>query len=373
LDVNLKEKQQHMNDHWSFRLVAKAKTISISNNELKRTLWEKWLFGAEAPLPGVPEHTKIDPTMIFDAANCREWLATKTEQCTSIASLKKIVKDNLGELIKMDEHFGVMEWIFLTEHFDSLMEERMRSLMLEVLPNIGEKRNIAKAAHAARLLSAGETALAQAKNIQGDMVSAANALQDISMSVTPSGKELSQMSTWMVLFHKRAENFAFVVADSEEQFQAFASSSSTPRRGGTRCLYGSDSLKFRYSRCRKNESGAPDEEDLKQLKQFRWCLNEAENKQVNEWLASKVLTTRDKIMNRQKALIDVERSIAAKRNGEGSEDQVVAAPPLKKVLQVENAKSVDMNDDDEVEDVHATSSEQVHSTGVLSFFGAKAM
>ena len=131
--ADLRQKKQHVNDHWSFRLFGKAKTISISNNELKRTLWEKWLFGAEAPLPGVPQHSNIDPSMIFDAANAREWLATKTEQCTSIASCKKVVKDNLEELCKMDSNFW-MEWMFLSEHYDSRMEEHMRSLMLEVLP-----------------------------------------------------------------------------------------------------------------------------------------------------------------------------------------------------------------------------------------------
>jgi hypothetical protein len=66
-----------------------------------------------------------------------------------------------------------------------MMEEKMRNLMLEVTPAIGERRVLANAVVAARALSVGPTCLAQKKSIQDDMMNAANALLDISTSSSP--------------------------------------------------------------------------------------------------------------------------------------------------------------------------------------------
>jgi hypothetical protein len=44
-------------------------------------------------------------TLIFDAGNAREWLEKQMVSCTSSESAKTIVKNNLEELLKMDEFF----------------------------------------------------------------------------------------------------------------------------------------------------------------------------------------------------------------------------------------------------------------------------
>ena len=249
----------------------------------------------------------------------------------------------------------------------------MRSLMLECLPDIGEKRSIAKAVPAARALSVGPVCLSQAAHIQTDMVNAANALLDVSTSSSPTGKELSQMTTWLVLFHKRIENFAWVNPDNDHEYQQFASSSSSVKRGTGRVLYGGDSIKFRLSRCKAVGSGQPEEQDLQQLKMYRWCLSEAESKQLDLWLSARVLSSRDRLMNRQKALRDAEKCIQAKRGSEDALEDKAPGPPLKKVSSKAPKKLQEDNDEEEEEAPPPVVEEPVAPTGLCSFFGAKAI
>ena len=51
----------------------------------------------------------------------------------------------------------------------------MRSMMLEITPPPGERRVLSKAVAASRALSVGPVCMAQKKNIQSDMMNAANA------------------------------------------------------------------------------------------------------------------------------------------------------------------------------------------------------
>ena len=104
LNAVMKQKLVHPLDA-EFRLVAKTKTVAISNGALKRTIWEKWLYGESSTLAGVPEHTAVEEALVFDAGNAREWLDKKMVTCLSAGSAKEIVKANLEELLKMDEFF----------------------------------------------------------------------------------------------------------------------------------------------------------------------------------------------------------------------------------------------------------------------------
>ena len=375
LNAVLKQKQVHPNDHWSFRLAASSKTIAISNGGLKRTIWERWLYGESTPLPNVPQHTKVCETLIFDAGNAREWLGKKMVSCTSSESAKTIVKNNLEELVKMDEFFW-QEASFLEEFYDQMMEEKMRNLMLEVTPAIGERRVLAKAVVAARALSVGPTCCAQKKSIQDDMMNAANALLDISTSSSPTSKELASMSMWMNVFHKRCENFQHVVMDAEYFGRCIkaAPGAQVPR---SRNLYGADALKYRFERCNKAALGAQDDQDLKELRQFKWMMSDKEGKALESWTAAKIVSSKDKIMNRQKALQNVEKNMAKDKRAMGDEpsQMAVMAPPLKKAAATEEPRLFEdlaVNEEDPrlfedcFEDI-------VADTGVLNFFGARAL
>ena len=71
----------------------------------------------------------------------------------------------MDELMKMTGFF-FLEAGFLFDHFDGLMEEHMRSLMLHTTPAAGERRVLSKAVVAVRALSVGPVCMAQKKNIQ---------------------------------------------------------------------------------------------------------------------------------------------------------------------------------------------------------------
>ena len=130
--------------------------------------------------------------------------------------MKKTVNGLSTELLKLDKSF-FLDIAFLNDHYDDLVETRMRDLMLECLPRPHERRSLAKAVIATRVLSTGPTSMAQRKSVQSDMANAANCLLDISQGQSPSALEVSSMSHWLVTFHKRAEAFAHVMAEGETQ------------------------------------------------------------------------------------------------------------------------------------------------------------
>ena len=368
LGATCKHPLVHPNDHWNFRLQAAQKTLAISNGSLARTIWEVWLFGQSTPIDGVTHFTKIDECLIYDAANAREWLGNKMKGVTSAVKAKDIVRSNSDELIRMDEYFG-LELEFLMNHFDALMEDRMRNLMLEVAPSPGEKRILSKAVAAARQLSVGPLALAQKTSIQTDMTTAANAILDMSTGSSPTSKELSQMTTWLLCFHKRCENFAHVVVDA-------AASCSSSSKSAKRHLFGAAAIQHRLKTCRDAPDGAQEDTDLKELRMFRWLLSDAELKELSSWTSSKVQTSRDRLMNRQKALQDIEKKAKAKRSQEKVDDQLqpLMAPPLKKKGKEKPEQGnpppvIDEDDERDAEDANGSN----ETSGLLSFFGAKAI
>ena len=157
-----------------------------------------------------------------------------------------------------------------------------------------------------------------------------------------------------------------------------ASVSASLARGSSaasRNLYGAAALRYRFERCQSAAAGLKDEQDLKELRQFKWMLSDIELKAVEEWTRSKVVTTKAKIMNRQKALNDVEKKVQEKKRLGDSADQsqLVVAPPMKKkalesratetTCDIENEDANDFDENGDCTDI----------TGVLSFFGAKAL
>ena len=78
----------------------------------------------------------------------------------------------------------------------------------------------------------------------------------------------------MVMFHKRCENFQHVIVDGEENSKGASSSGGFPsRRHGTH-FHGHEALRYRHERCAKVMVGHQNEQDLKELRQFRWMLSD---------------------------------------------------------------------------------------------------
>ena len=183
------------------------------------------------------------------------------------------------------------------------------------------------------------------------------------------------MSIWMQAFHKRCENFQHVVMDPDDALAL--SSASTAPRTKSRHVFGADALRYRLERCGKLPLGHQDEQDLKDMRQFKWMLSDIEMKALDSWTCAKVVSSKDKIMNRQKSLANVEARVEKekRRLGNGAEQSrlAVLAPPLKKNLVDEIiAPDEDLFGDEEfvTDDKNVDCTE---NTGVMSFFGAKAL
>ena len=246
--------------------------------------------------------------------------------------------------------------------------------MLEVCPEPNERRVLAKAVVAARQLACGPVAMAQRANIQNDMTNAANALLDISTSAPPSANELSKMTMWIQLFHKTAEKFCHVLTDADYIPPSGSNASMRPSSSGRKNLYGHDALSYMYDTALVLPLGSQDEQHLKQIRMFKWMLQEPQLKQLEEWTRSKIISSKDKIMNRQKALKDIEKQalMDKQRNESGDQTQIVA-PPLKKLAMT--SKQQDDDDADAHEEKHNEneSGDDCNDSGVLCFFGAKAL
>ena len=187
------------NDQWNFKLKCLTKSTAVSLGLVKRMPWERYIFGDTQAIPGCAQHTQLDQSLYFDSANAREFLDGKLQGWVTAESCKKTVTKFLPDLMKMDKEFW-MEQQFLVEHYDGLIQTRMRDLMLEILPKASEKRSLHKAVTAARHLSVGPLCMAQRKSVVDEMSSAANCLLDISQAQGPSLAQLEKMSHWIQTF-----------------------------------------------------------------------------------------------------------------------------------------------------------------------------
>ena len=312
---------------------------------------------------------KLDEALIFDAANAREFLATKLEGWVSVETCKKTVATYYDDLIMMDKHFW-LEASFLQEHFDSLIEAHMRSCMLDVMPAAGEKRVMAKACTAARTLATGPVAMAQRKSVIDDLSNAANALLDIGTCSGPTKDELQAMSHWLQCFHKRAENFGHVYAEDED-----AGGEKTRRS-----LFGRDAILYRWKMCCSQAAGCQDPVDMKEFRTFRWMLNAEEAKLVAAWQRQAVVSSKDKMaLSRKKALKDLEAEAEKekkRRQGDAgsAKDTRVMAPPLKsQVVVAPLQEPVPLKSKADERSEAEDEMSNVGDTGVLSFFGARAL
>ena len=183
------------------------------------------------------------------------------------------------------------------------------------------------------------------------------------------------MSYWIVMLHKRCQHFQHVAVDDESMAASVGASLARGSSSASKHLFGAQALRYRFERCQSLAAGQREESDLKELRQFKWMLTAIELKSVEEWTRSKVVSSKAKIMNRHKALNDVENKFKEnKRQGDnGDQSQCVIAPPLKRIALENRAldttceiKYEDGNDLDENGDC-------TEMTGVLSLFGAKAL
>ena len=174
------------------------------------------------------------------------------------------------------------------------------------------------------------------------------------------------MSTWMIVFIKRCENFAHVWADE---------SCEVAGKVARKALYGSEALRWRYDKCFRAQPQLPEANDLKEFRMFRWMLPSEENAQVQEWQREAVQTSRARIAaGNVKALEDMEAKTTKDKKmiiPDATSSALILAPPLKEKKKAKD-KSLDAEPEDEAVP-EAMEREDDRSSDVLSFFGAKAV
>ena len=187
----------------------------------------------------------------------------------------------------------------------------------------------------------------------------------------PTAKAVSKMSPFSILFLKKAEKFCVysTVAPSDD-------GKSAPRKV---VLTGYDALNARFEKFVGGHSD-PSSADLKEFRSYRWMLNEQQNTQVNEWQSAAVLSAKDKIQaEKKKAIADIQNAVAIPREPQPVTLEMSLVPPIVSKKK-KNQPRVDEGADKALEakkqkciDEEVEEEEDASSTGLISFFGSKAL
>ena len=90
-----------LNDHWAYPLEARLRSLAVHRVLVDRLPWEKVLFGAEAPIEGMPQTAMVDQELLVDCKNLRttmqealarypeastfaEWINIMSSQCSHL-------------------------------------------------------------------------------------------------------------------------------------------------------------------------------------------------------------------------------------------------------------------------------------------------
>ena len=356
--------QLNPNDEWNHRLQARVKTLCVSQCLVKRFPWEVALFGASAPLDGCPTTVSVPERLVLDIANAREFVFSKLgDGWNSLAKCRELVKTNLTEIKKADKSFWLDE-AFMNGPYDKLIDAKLKDQFLSLLPNEGERHSIAKTTSAARLFVTGPIVSAQCRMLEKELVDAVNLLQEVSECRGPTALEASRMKPWILQVLKKAEHFHHMYAE-------VIGGEGKKKKGN---VFGASAMDARFEKC---QSHGADAIDLKEMRCFRWLLSDDQDAKYEKWNTEAVLHSKDKLQNaKAKALKDVEeKRVEDKKRGSQSSTVLVPCPPLKSNKESAsssshlgaNAKAALQNEDEE------ENKEEEEETGLMSFFGARAL
>ena len=196
------------NDLWFNSREARIRTLAVSNKDVPRLPWERWLYG-EGAILGCPRTIQVPEAVIFDMSNCREFLLNKIAACQplTLEGCKRIMRQNSSECKLLDKHGFWCDEIFLDTQVDELLEAHCKNMVLSVLPSPTEKRDLAKAEVAGRMLLSGEVITAMKIGLQKELRHAWDLLTEVSEGRGPTAQEVARMSLWSQTFLKKAENF----------------------------------------------------------------------------------------------------------------------------------------------------------------------
>eukprot|EP00969_Alexandrium_andersonii_P092319 4076124-Alexandrium_andersonii.AAC.1 len=126
-----------LNDHWSYALEARLRTLAVHSNKVERLPWEVVLFGQDDPIAGLPDHVAIDLGLLQDMANTRKAVNASFAKFPGphdFQSMRKIVHAQLGHLKDYDKHFRI-ELSFLDHVAEQVAEDHVRQGIVNLFPD----------------------------------------------------------------------------------------------------------------------------------------------------------------------------------------------------------------------------------------------
>lgn len=352
------------NDLWFNTREARLRTLAVSGNHVKRMPWETWLFGT-SPIGGCPETIRVPDELTFDMSNCREFLLSKLDLISplTVETCRRTIRQNMQELKRLDANGFWMDSAFLNDSYDNLIEAHCKDLVLALVQEGKHMQSIQKAEVAGRLLLSGDVFTAQKMSLQRELKGALNLLTEIYSGRGPTAQEAARMSLWHTIFLKRCENFAMYEEEMAEGKLG---------RVKMHKWFGSDAIMKRYERA-EAQHGCKSPEDLKEFRSFTWLLSKEKQKIASEWQKHAVSTSASRLKETKANMLkDVEESCKNKRKVE-KVPAPITAPPLQKKqtpatsstdTQIVIAENSDCEDPQDAEE---------DETGLLNFFGARAM
>ena len=354
------------NDEWRFRLDSRIKTLAVSMKKVPRTPWEIMLYGEDGRIPNTPEFVDIPDSLLYDIRNARDYLLDVIGPgWQSVETLRATVESHLATTMKSDKTFWLEKEFFLPAGgpFDLAIDQHLKNCLLTILPSSGQTRSFGKGVAAARQLTTGDIVVAQKKTLVKELTSATSMMNDILDNQGPSSAEAAKLSDFAKLVLKKCENYCRVPVPSEL----------VERVGGRTTLSGGEGLKFLFEQMAEKKK-VQDSSDLKVLRSFKWMLSTEELRTFDEWEREAVLNARDTMQaSKNQAIKDLEKELAAPAAAKRTAAKEVAAPPLKEKrtsaasagLAMAAKKAAAMPQKEEA--VSDTPS------GLLSFFGTKAL
>ena len=359
-------KGNHPADQAQERLLARIKTLAVSDNKVQRYPWEQHLYGTQV-LPGAPQCNTLPENVYFDLANARDYMVGCLGTGWQTVATMKATVSKFAAHAKLLDHTFWMDEYFLVHQYDRLIATHLENCLLQILPDEHSGHvDMRKVLNAARLLTTGDIVMSQEKDLKDKLMSATNLLSDMVDARGPLPTEASRFSDFLKRFLAKSLNFAMAqVTDIEP------GDSSVTR---TFNVFGHEAVEERYNRCAqlKDDSVVPTE-DLKFFRTYRWHLNEVQSKKYEQWEKQSVATAKSRLVAlRQAALLDVETNTAADKKQKKKTKEDTSASPVAPPLQKKSKPSEKLALVDVCCNVEAEHDSAEQANGLMGFFGARA-
>ena len=124
---------------WLNSLMARVLEILINSDAIPIFPWEKLLLPIGA-MPGVPTMVKFPPDVVLPLHNARSAVLRQLGEHKTVTKWKEVVEKNQKSYFRFQTTFG-LDFTFLTEKVEGLVNERIQSSIIEALPSSSKRRS----------------------------------------------------------------------------------------------------------------------------------------------------------------------------------------------------------------------------------------